>query len=100
MHTNSDPPASPSDPIPATPVLLHGLEAQARAILERHGCTVTRDGDAYVISYPHGTIKREMLPRLPVTESWRVFLPDGCELIQSRDTWRAVNQIYYRREVE
>lgn len=88
------------DPLPAGPVLLPSLEQEARAVLERHGCVISRDGKAYVVSFPQGTIKREMLPRLPITETWRVFLPDGYELLESRDTWRAINNLYYRLVAE
>ena len=84
------------DPLPAGPVLLPSLEQGARAVLERHGCAISRDGTAYVVSFPQGTIKREMLPRLPITETWRVFLPDGYVLLESRDTWRALNNLYCR----
>lgn len=88
------------DPLPAGPVLLPSLEQEARAVLERHGCVISRDDKAYVVSFPQGTIKREILPRLPITETWRVFLPDGYELLESRDSWRAINNLYYRSVAE
>lgn len=84
------------DPLPAGPVFLPSLEQEARAVLEQHGCVISRNDKAYVVSFPQGTIKCEILPRLPITETWRVFLPDGYELLESRDTWRAINNLYYR----
>ncbi len=41
-----------------------------------------------------------MLPTMPVTRNYRVFLPDGYELIESHDHRRAISQVFYTPDSE
>ena len=100
MNTNNRPPTSLGNPVTAGSVLLPALNVEARRTLERHGCTVSRDEEAYVITYPLDTVKRMMLPTMPVTRNYRVFLPDGYELIESHDHRRAISQVFYTPDGE
>src|SRR2546423_6070354 len=99
MNTNNRPPTSLGDPVTAGSLLLPALNVEARSTLERHGCTVNRDGEAYVITYPLDTVKRMMLPTMLVTRNYRVLLPDGYELIESHDTGGRLVRCFILRTV-
>ena len=53
-----------------------------------------------MIMYPLDTVKRMMLPTMPITKNYRVFLPDGYELIESHDHRRAISQVFYEPDSE
>src|SRR5437764_14752941 len=100
MSANHSAAPSQGELVTAGSVLLLALHVAARNTLERHCCTVSRDGEAYVITYPLDTVKRMMLPTMPVTRNYRVFLPDGYELIESHDHRRAISQVFYTPDSE
>ena len=51
------------------------VDAVIRYILEQHGCTIHDAAD--VITFPHGTMEEELIPRMPFTERTTLTLPDG-----------------------
>ncbi|MBV9708347.1 MAG: hypothetical protein JO125_13160 [Chloroflexi bacterium] len=47
------------------------------ALLHHHGCSVVTN----TVAFPKGTVAQEILPRYPWTARYKVFLPDGVELL-------------------
>ncbi len=88
------------DPMPAMDhIRIAGpMLPEARATIEQHGCTFSEEGCAILLTYPPGTVKREIYPRLVVTCNYRVYFPDGYEVIESYDRHRKISLLFYRPE--
>lgn len=80
-------PLLPTDgPIePAESITLSGMKPEARQYLEMHGCTIGEKAGLVIVTYPQGTIRREIYPRT-TCERYQVMLPDGTELREVH-TW-------------
>jgi hypothetical protein len=62
-------------------------------MLESHGCRVDVLGEAYIVIFPDGTMKREIYPRTQC-ERYKVILPDGFLLMTEYDPYRNLNLLF------
>lgn len=74
------------------PVSLHQLTTplmidEAREIIKLHGCEVCEYSDQCVVTFPEGTMRREIFPRLPC-ERFEITLPDGFQMVEIVDRWQ------------
>ena len=54
------------------------IEAAKKAMRE-HGCVIVEDGEHCVVTFPEGTMRREVFPRL-YNERYIITLPDGFQM--------------------
>ena len=54
------------------------IEAAKKAMRE-HGCVIVEDGEHCVVTFPEGTMRREVFPRLS-NERYIITLPDGFQM--------------------
>ena len=73
------------------------LTEEARKIIVRHGCTLDENTDECIVSFPEGTTRTEILPRL-MTERYRITFPDNYELQENYDKYREISILLYPRE--
>ncbi len=59
----------------------------AKEIIRQHSCEVVEYPDHCMGTFPEGTIRTELLPRLR-DERFEITLPDGFQLIELCDRWR------------
>ncbi len=57
---------------------------EAEMVLMKHGCVVTLHETCSVVKFPEGTIRKEILPRMPQSERYKLVLPDGYAV---QETW-------------
>ncbi len=60
---------------------------EAREIIKQHGCEVVEYPDHCVVTFPEGTMRMEILPRLS-NERYEITLPDGFRMIEMDDRWQ------------
>ena len=61
------------------PAIVERLDDQLKTMLEEHGCTVVQDGNQFIVSYPPGTIKQQLFPRVRDLH-YRLTFPDSFEV--------------------
>jgi len=86
------PPAQPIHQL-KTPLLTE----EARKIIVRHGCTLDENADECMVSFPEGTTRTEILPRM-MTERYRITFPDSYKLQEVYDKYREISILLYPRE--
>ena len=86
------PPAQPIHQL-KTPLLTE----EARKIIVRHGCTLDENADECMVSFPEGTTRTEILPRM-MTERYCITFPDNYELQEVYDKYREISVLLYPRE--
>lgn len=90
IHTT--PPTRPLHQLKTPP-----LTEEAREIIVRHGCTLDENADECMVSFPEGTTRTEILPRM-MTERYRIAFPDNYELQEVYDKYREISILLYSRE--
>src|SRR6266567_690287 len=85
-------------PQQATTAHCPALCQEAQQLLANHGCTFSAaDNQKHVqITYPDGTTKREIYPRLNLSEKYWVYFPDGYEIMEMYDWPRKISLLFYR----
>jgi len=73
------------------------LTEEARKIIVRHGCTLVENADECMVSFPEGTTRTEILPRM-MTERYCITFPDNYELQEVYDKYREISVLLYPRE--
>ncbi len=73
------------------------LTEEARKIIVRHGCTLDENADECMVSFPEGTTRTEILPRM-MTERYCITFPDNYELQEVYDKYREISVLLYPRE--
>ena len=63
----------------------------------RHGCMLDENSDECIVSFPEGTTRTEILPRM-MTEQYRITFPDGYKLQEVYDKHREISILLYPRE--
>jgi hypothetical protein len=57
---------------------------EAKEIIKEHGCAIVEYADYCVVTFPEGTTRMEILPRL-YNERYQITLPDGFQIRQMYD---------------
>ncbi len=70
---------------------------EARAVLQRHGCTCKEHADECIIYFPEGTTRTEKGLRT-LCEHSQIQLPDGYILYEDYDRQREISLLWYSRE--
>lgn len=73
------PPIQPLEKLKTPPI----FDEVAR-IIRQHGCEIVEHTDYCVVTFPRGTTRAEIFPRL-YNERYQVTLPDGFQLRQMCD---------------
>ncbi|HBE25325.1 MAG TPA: hypothetical protein DDW33_06545 [Ktedonobacter sp.] len=73
------------------------LTEEARKIMLRQGCTLVENPDECIVSFPEGTIRTEIFPRM-ITERYHITLPNCYKLQVVYDRYREISILLYPRE--
>jgi hypothetical protein len=73
------------------------LTEEARKIIEKHGCTLDENTHECIVSFPEGTTRAEIFPRV-MTERYRITFPDNYKLQEVYDKYREISILLYPRE--
>lgn len=57
---------------------------EAAGIIREHGCEIVEHADYCVVTFPQGTTRTEIFPRL-YNERYQVTLPDGFQMREMYD---------------
>ncbi len=68
---------------------------EAEAFFVAHGCTITHHTTHAVVVFPIGTTRKEVPPRMPQSERFDVFLPDGYTVRQVFHRHLEQSVLYY-----
>ncbi len=74
-------------PVPLRHLTTPPMIDEARAMLKQHGCEVVEHSNHCVVTFPEGTMRMEILPRLS-NERSEITLPDGFRMVEMDDRWR------------
>lgn len=74
-------------PVPLRHLTTPPLIDEAREIIKQHGCEIFERSDHCVLTFPEGTMRMEILPRLS-NERYEITLPDGFRMVEMNDRWR------------
>ena len=71
------------------PVSLHQLKTplmidEAKKVMREHGCEIVEYTDHCVVSFPEGTMRTEIFPRL-YNERYQITLPNGFQIREMYD---------------
>lgn len=89
---HATPPAQPLHQLKTPP-----LTEEARKIIVRHGCTLDENTDECMVSFPEGTTRTEIFPRM-LTEQYCITFPDSYKLQENYDKYREISILLYPRE--
>ena len=75
---------------PATPV--HQLKTppmidEAKKVIQEHGCEIVEYADHCVVTFPEGTMREEIFPRM-YNARYTITLPDGIQMREMYDRWQ------------
>jgi hypothetical protein len=73
------------------------ITEEARKIIEKHGCTLHENIDECIVSFPQGTTRTEIFPRM-MTERYCITFPDNYKLQEVYDKYREISILLYPRE--
>jgi hypothetical protein len=71
-------------PVPVRQRKTPPMIEEAKKVLREHGCVIVEDGEHCVVTFPEGTMRREVLPRL-YNERYMITLPDGFQVREMYD---------------
>lgn len=74
-------PIEPVDQLKTAPFREEYL-TRVKEILSQHGCRLDHHDGYELVTFPRGTTKQEILPRLGFSQRYRILLPDGYEIIE------------------
>jgi hypothetical protein len=57
---------------------------EAKEIIKEHGCAIVEYADYCVVTFPEGTTRMEIFPRL-YNERYQITLPDGFQIREMFD---------------
>jgi len=73
------------------------LTEEAKDIMLRHGCTLEEYPNECIVSFPEGTTRTEIFPRM-MTQRYHITLPDSYKLHENYDKYREISILLYPRE--
>ena len=53
---------------------------EARVLLGKHGCTIVTCIGYCKVTFPEGTTRSSIFPRMSLSERYKIVLPDGYEM--------------------
>ncbi len=68
---------------------------EAEAFFVEHGCHIEPHNGYSEITFPEGTARTEILPRMPGGERYRLVLPDGCIAQQTYVRYLEQSMLHY-----
>lgn len=63
---------------------------EVKQILLDHGCTLQKQGNEYIVTFPEGSTRTLLYPHV-LNSRYRIILPDGVELRQVADRFQQKN---------
>jgi hypothetical protein len=75
-----------------TPVFQHTFAATLTAIFKSHGIRIQVEIGCYIVTFPEGTYKTELLPRTH-DEKYKIVLPDGFEILEVKRLFQEYSYI-------
>ncbi len=73
------------------------LTEEARKVMLKHGCTLEENPNECNISFPEGTTRTEIFPRM-MSERYHITFPDSYRLHEVYDKYREISILLYPRE--
>ncbi len=80
-------------PVPLRQLTTPPIIDEAREIIKQHGCEIFERSDHCVVTFPEGTMRMEILPRLS-NERYEITLPDGFRMVEMDDRWRRQSLLF------
>jgi hypothetical protein len=74
------------------------LTEEAKDIMLRHGCSLDEYPHECTVSFPEGTTRTEIFPRM-MSERYHITLPDSYQLHEIYDKYREISILLYPREL-
>ncbi|HEX6554732.1 MAG TPA: hypothetical protein VF026_18345 [Ktedonobacteraceae bacterium] len=71
-------------PVPARQLKTPPMIDVAKKVMREHGCVIIEDGEHCVVTFPEGTMRGEVFPRL-YNERYIITLPDGFQMREMYD---------------
>lgn len=72
------------------------LTEEAKEVMLRHGCTLNEHTHECMVSFPEGTTRTEIFPRM-MTARYHITLPDSYKLHENYDKYREISILFYPR---
>ena len=81
-----------AEPIKTPP----NIQREAGEIFTRHGCEFRDEEEYLLVTFPEGTIKREIYPRPGVSLRYEICFPDGYTIEELYDRHRELSFLFYK----
>ncbi len=73
---------------------------EAEMVLVRHGCTIVPHDTYCEVAFPEGTTRKEILPRMPQSERYKLVFPDDYVVLETYVRHLEQSILYYSADAE
>src|SRR5437868_2696631 len=82
-------------PMPLRQLTTPPLLEEAKEMIKQHGCEIVEHADHCVVTFPEGTRRAEIFPRL-YNERYTIMLPDGFQIREMFDRCQEQSLLFLR----